>query len=76
MSDTTRSYNVGTSDYAKHKFQVWDIWNEYNLDPWRADIVKRTLRRKGETPEEIKKNRKLDLQKIIHIAQYLLDNEE
>ena len=57
-----RSYNVGPSDYAKHAIQPWDIWREYNLNPWDADIVKRVLRTK-ETD-----GRKLDYEKIIHIC--------
>lgn len=57
-----RSYNVGSSDYAKHRIQPWDIWREYNLNPWDADIVKRVLRTK-ETD-----GRRLDYEKIIHIC--------
>lgn len=60
--EDVRSYNVGQSDYSKHKIQPWDIWLEYNLNPWDADIVKRVLRTK-ETD-----SRKLDYEKIIHIA--------
>ena len=59
-----RDYNVGKSDYSKHKIQPWDIWKEYNLNPWDADIVKRVLRSKeGEA-------RTLDYEKIIHICKY------
>lgn len=62
QSSETRNYNVGKSDYAKHKIQPWDIWKEYNLNPWDADIVKRVLRTKeGE-------ERSLDYEKIIHIC--------
>lgn len=58
-----RSYNVGTSDYAKHKIQPWSIWLEYKLNPWDADIIKRVLRKKeGES-------RRLDYEKIVHVAQ-------
>lgn len=60
--DDVRSYNVGPSDYAKHDIQPWDIWREYNLNPWDADIVKRVLRTK-ETD-----GRRLDYEKIIHIC--------
>ena len=56
----TRSYNLGSSDYASHKIQPWDIWLEYNLNPWDADIIKRILREKGE--------RRLDYEKIKHIC--------
>lgn len=63
-SEKVQSYNVGKSDYAKHTIQPWDIWKEYNLNPWDADIVKRVLRSKeGEA-------RTLDYEKIIHICKY------
>lgn len=61
MSDH-REYNVGNSNYSKYSIQPWDIWKEYKLNPWDADIVKRILRKKeGDT-------RKLDYEKIIHIC--------
>ena len=61
-SENVQSYNVGKSDYSKHKIQPWNIWLEYNLNPWDADIVKRVLRTKeGE-------DRKLDYEKIIHVC--------
>lgn len=55
-----RSYNVGASDYAQHKIQPWDIYLDYNLNPWDADIVKRVLRTKKTD------TRKMDYEKIIH----------
>lgn len=64
ISEKVQSYNVGKSDYAKHAIQPWNIWKEYNLNPWDADIVKRVLRTKeGE-------ERALDYEKIIHICKY------
>lgn len=63
-SENVQSYNVGKSDYSKHAIQPWDIWKEYNLNPWDADIVKRVLRSKeGEA-------RTLDYEKIIHLCKY------
>lgn len=63
-NENVQSYNVGKSDYAEHAIQPWDIWKEYNLNPWDADIVKRVLRSKeGEA-------RTLDYEKIIHICKY------
>ena len=57
-----KDYNVGASDYATKKIQPWDIWREYKLNPWDADIVKRVLRNKeGDS-------RELDYEKIIHIC--------
>lgn len=58
-----RSHNVGMSDYSKHVIQPWSIWIDYNLNPFDADIVKRVLRTKENTP------RKEDYEKIIHICQ-------
>lgn len=63
MSEETRSHNVGDSDYAKHTIQPWDIWFEYNLNPWDADIIKRVLRNKATD------TRRLDYEKIIHVCQ-------
>ena len=61
-----RAHNVGSSDYAKHKIQPWDIWLEYRLNPWEADIVKRILRKKeGQSRRE-------DLEKVAHICQELI----
>ena len=59
----TRSFNIGDSDYAKRKIQPWDIWKEYNLNPWDADIIKRVLRNKKGN------DRSLDYEKIIHVCQ-------
>lgn len=57
-----RTYNEGKSDYSKHIIQPWSIWQDYNLNPWDADIIKRVLRTKeGESKE-------LDYKKIIHIC--------
>ena len=61
------SHNVGKSNYSKNKIQPWEIWTEYKLDPFRADIVKRVLRKKeGDDPT-------LDIKKIIHICEKILE---
>lgn len=57
----TRNHNIGESDYARHKIQPWDIWLEYDLNPWDADIIKRVLRNK---PGQ----RRLDYEKIKHVC--------
>lgn len=68
-----RSYNIGSSDYSKHKTQPWDIWEEYRLNPWDADIVKRILRKKTEPGKTVKESRIEDYQKIIHICEKRID---
>ena len=57
-----RQYNVGDSNYSKHKIQPWDIWLDWNLNPWDADIIKRVLRDKSSD------SRETDYIKIIHIC--------
>jgi len=58
-----QDHNVGESNYAKHIIQPWHIWQEWKLNPWDADIVKRILRTKSTD------DRVLDYQKIIHICE-------
>ena len=62
-ADSVRNHNVGESDYSKHKIQPWDIWLEYKLNPFDADIIKRVLRHKKTD------SREMDYEKIIHICQ-------
>ena len=69
LKNSVRSYNVGKSDYSKHKIQPWDIWIEYKLNPFDADIVKRILRKKAESGISEQESRKMDYQKIIHICE-------
>lgn len=64
------SYNVGNSDYHKHKYQAWDAWQEYDLDPWDADIAKRVMRQKKGDPAS------LDYQKIKHVCDKQLQRIE
>lgn len=67
-SKEPEDYNVGKSDYASHSIQPWDIWEEYHLNPWDADIVKRVLRIKEEGGMSKTESRILDYEKIIHIC--------
>ena len=62
LLEDVRNYNVGESDYSKHKIQPWDIWYQYKLNPWDADIIKRVLRHKSTD------SREQDYIKIIHIC--------
>ena len=67
--EDSRKYNVGKSDYSKHTIQPWDLWEEYHLNPWDADVVKRILRTKDEPGMTAEEARILDYEKIIHICQ-------
>lgn len=63
-----RNYNVGESNYSKHKYQVWDIWKDFDLNPWEADIVKRILRKKD--------GEENDFEKIRHILTEMIEQTE
>ena len=69
VDSDTRSYNVGKSDYSEHTIQPYSIWIDWNLNPWDADIVKRTLRTKAEEGMTMVESRIMDYEKIIHICQ-------
>lgn len=62
IPNNIRDMNVGASDYSQHIIQPWAIWQEYKLNPWDADIVKRILRKKATDA------RRMDYEKIIHIC--------
>lgn len=57
-----RDNNEGASNYAQHIIQPWSIWMDWQLNPWDADIIKRTLRTKSTD------DRVLDYKKIKHIC--------
>lgn len=57
-----RDYDIGGSDYSRHRIQPRDIRLEYGLDPWDADIVGRVLRA-GEGGD-----RKPDYERIIRVC--------
>lgn len=67
--ESVRSHNVGSSDYSTHSIQPWDIWIEYKLNPFDADIVKRVLRQKNQPGKSPTQSRIEDYEKIIHICQ-------
>lgn len=56
-----RNKQVDGDHYCKHKIQVWDIIDEYELDFYEGNILKYLLR--------TKKDRVTDLKKLIHYAE-------
>lgn len=71
--DDIHKFNVGNSNYSQHKIQPWDIWEEYDLNPWEADIVKRVLREKYEPGMSYVDSRIMDFKKIIHVARKCIE---
>lgn len=69
----TLATNVGGSDYSKHKIQPWQIWEEYNLNPWDADLVKRVLRKKKSVGKNMTESRIEDYEKMIHVCQHRIN---
>ena len=68
INSEDRKYNIGESDYSLHLIQPWTIWQEYNLDPFDADIIKRVLRKKEIEGKNKIESRIQDYEKIIHIC--------
>lgn len=62
-NNLVRSSNVGASNYAQHIIQPWSIIQDWELNYWDGDIIKRVLRTKNTD------SRKMDYQKIIHICE-------
>ena len=65
MIDINEVRNVveGSSDYNKHRYQIWDIWIKFRINNgFDCDLVKRTLRTKQTDP------RILDYKKMVHIC--------
>ena len=65
MIDVNKVRNVveGSSDYNKHRYQIWDIWIKFRINNgFDCDLVKRTLRTKQTDP------RILDYKKMVHIC--------
>lgn len=50
---------VGGDHYVKRTIQPWDVWEEYEMDPWRANALKYLMRAgdKGPALEDLKKAR-------------------
>lgn len=63
-----RLYNIGSSNYASLKIQPWDVWKDWKLDPWDADIVKRISRTKEIPGKSFQEARIEDYEKIKHIC--------
>lgn len=68
IPNEVRKGNVGASNYAEHTIQPWSVWIDYDLNPWDADIVKRTLRTKEEPGMTEIEARIMDYNKIKHIC--------
>lgn len=68
-ADTVKSKQVGGDHYKGRRLQPWDLWEEFELDPWEANAVKYLLRWKDKNGVE-------DLRKAIHYIEYLIEREE
>ena len=67
-----RKKQVGGDHYAKRAIQPWDIWEEYGLDPWRANAIKYLLR--AGTKDGVPALQ--DLKKARHTLDRLIEIEE
>ena len=67
-TENHRDYNIGSSNYASMKIQPWDVWKDWKLDPWDADIIKRISRTKEIPGKSFEDARIEDYEKIKHIC--------
>ena len=68
-NSNVRTDNVGESNYSEAVIQPWSVWQDWKLNPWDADIVKRIYRTKKQQGKTEEESRIEDYQKIIHICQ-------
>ena len=68
IKENHRVYNIGSSNYASMKIQPWDVWKDWKLDPWDADIIKRISRTKEIPGKSFEDARIEDYEKIKHIC--------
>lgn len=66
--DEVMKKQIGGEHYKKHKFQSWDIIDEYGLNFYEGNALKYLLREKG--------NRREDLEKAIHYLEKELVNHK
>lgn len=60
---------IGGNHYKRTKIQPWDIYSDYKLDPWSANVVKYILRFPHKAGVQ-------DLEKAKHYIEYLIKNYE
>jgi len=65
--DEVNDVQVGGDHYRKSSLQPWDIFLDWGLDPWAANVVKYILR----FPH---KNGLEDLEKARHYVDFLISN--
>lgn len=61
-----RQIQVGGDHYSKHKIQVWDVVDEYDLSYYEGQVLKYLLRRKAGRLEDLEKARHV-LDKLIEL---------
>jgi len=71
-----RNTHIGLSNYSAKAIQPYDIWRTYKLDPFRSDIIKRILRTKIEPNMTLRESKLLDLYKIKHIVETMIQDYE
>ena len=58
---------VGGSHYKSTSIQPWDVFIDWELDPWLCNVIKYVQRHN-------KKNGKQDLEKALHYLQFAIKN--
>lgn len=65
----SRTMQVGGDHYRQSEIQPWDVFLDWQLDPWLCNVIKYVQRHKL-------KNGKQDLEKARHYLNHVIDNYE
>lgn len=64
-----KSQQIGGDHYQKGKIQPWDIFMDWGLDPWTANVIKYALRFPYKNGVE-------DLRKSRHYIEFLIKSHD
>jgi hypothetical protein len=67
MSIEVRDKQVGGDHYKKTSIEPWDVFLDWQLDPWLCNVLKYCQRHH-------RKNGKQDLEKAKHYLEFVLTN--
>jgi len=65
--DNSRDKQIGGDHYKKTNIEPWDVFLDWQLDPWLCNVIKYLQRHQ-------RKNGKQDLEKAKHYLDFVLQN--
>jgi len=65
--NNSRDKQIGGDHYKKTSIEPWDVFLDWQLDPWLCNVIKYLQRHQ-------RKNGKQDLEKAKHYLDFVLQN--